>query len=407
MTVGHVFVSHSSDNRELASELAAYLEKGGARVWIAPRDVRPGKDYSEQLQGAIEECIAFVVLVTDAANTSPYVRAETEMAFSTNKPIFPVRLSDVQPASGLAFFLKIRHWTDAYGAARQANIERLLREIRALSGLTTIGGEPATTQPPTAAPEAPTTQPPAPATTPPTTAPPTTALPTTAPPTTAPPTSQALVEPVPAPPPPPPPPQPLPTTTAEEEPWRTAIGPRADFYLGRWRQMEEKGISYNWNWASCLLSLFWFAYRKMWLPLGIFIVANIVVTAIGAASPEPTRVTLMLTIGLTFVTGYFGNHWYRKHVGRLVAEAEPLDRAAALEQLARKGGVSVPAVAVLVAITLAFVAVSLVVTLAEIRRQQEQQNLLNGPPGDDSGDQGDKPVGEEEQPPVVEDQPGY
>ena len=75
-------------------------------------------DYSEQLQDAIEECLAFVVLVTDTANKSPYVRAETEMAFCNSKPIFPVRLSDIKPAAGLAFFLKIRHWTDAYGKAR-------------------------------------------------------------------------------------------------------------------------------------------------------------------------------------------------------------------------------------------------------------------------------------------------
>ena len=88
--MSHVFVSHSSDNRELASDLAAFLEARGVRIWIAPRDVRPGMDYSEQLQLAIESAVAFVVLVTDMANKSPYVRAETEMAFGNHKPLFPV-----------------------------------------------------------------------------------------------------------------------------------------------------------------------------------------------------------------------------------------------------------------------------------------------------------------------------
>jgi len=134
-TAGHVFVSHSSDNRELANELAAFIEARGARIWIAPRDVRPGMDYSEQLQLAIESCVAFVVLVTDMANKSPYVRAETEMAFSTNKPIFPVRITDIQPAAGLALFLKIRHWTDAYGKGRDAAMDRLVLELRTVSGV--------------------------------------------------------------------------------------------------------------------------------------------------------------------------------------------------------------------------------------------------------------------------------
>ena len=132
--MSHVFVSHSSDNRELASDLAAFLEARGVRIWIAPRDVRPGMDYSEQLQLAIESAVAFVVLVTDMANKSPYVRAETEMAFSNHKPLFPVRITDIQPAAGLALFLKIRHWTDAYGPSKGANLDRLARELQTLSG---------------------------------------------------------------------------------------------------------------------------------------------------------------------------------------------------------------------------------------------------------------------------------
>ena len=114
---GHVFISHGSEDSQDADALADFIESRGMRAWIAPRDVRPGQDYSEQLQEALESCAAFVVLVTDKANKSPYVRAETEMAFSNGKPIFPVRNSDIQPGPGLAFFLKIRHWTDAFGIA--------------------------------------------------------------------------------------------------------------------------------------------------------------------------------------------------------------------------------------------------------------------------------------------------
>src|SRR3982750_3256639 len=133
-TASYVFISHGSDDRDEAAALCAFIEARGIRTWIAPRDVRPGQDYSEQLQHAIEQCAAFVVLVTDKANSSPYVRAETEMAFSTKKPIFPVRQSDIQPAAGLAFFLKIRHWTDAFGKHGHAAMERLGLELDAFCG---------------------------------------------------------------------------------------------------------------------------------------------------------------------------------------------------------------------------------------------------------------------------------
>src|ERR1700741_1401553 len=96
--VGHVFISHASENQAEANALVALIEAKGMAAWIAPRDVRPGLDYSEELQHALETCTAFVVLVTDDANSSPYVRAETEMAFSNQKPMLPVRLADTAPA---------------------------------------------------------------------------------------------------------------------------------------------------------------------------------------------------------------------------------------------------------------------------------------------------------------------
>jgi PQQ-dependent catabolism-associated CXXCW motif protein len=132
--MGHVFISHASENRDEANELVALIEAKGMTAWIAPRDVRPGFDYSEELQAALENCAAFVVLVTDHSNTSPYVRAETEMAFSCQKPMLPVRMSDIKPAPGLAFFLKIRHWTDAFGSRREAALARLVLELQTLTG---------------------------------------------------------------------------------------------------------------------------------------------------------------------------------------------------------------------------------------------------------------------------------
>ncbi len=162
---GHVFISHGSENSEEANALCAFIEARGVKAWIAPRDVRPGIDYSEELQAAIESCAAFVVLVTDTANKSPYVRAETEMAFSCHKPIFPVRQADIKPAAGLALFLKIRHWTNAYGQQREAAMERLALELQTLTGIAPPAPSPAPAAAPPLAPPSP--PPPAPVAVPP------------------------------------------------------------------------------------------------------------------------------------------------------------------------------------------------------------------------------------------------
>ena len=135
---GHIFVSYSSADMAFADELVRQLEAAGNRIWYAPRNVRPGTDYSEQIQAAIEQAGAFVIIVSNAANESDFVRAETEMAFSRRRPIFPVRCGAVAPAPGLALFLQLRHWTDAFGPSRHNAVARLGHE---LAGLGSRGGK--------------------------------------------------------------------------------------------------------------------------------------------------------------------------------------------------------------------------------------------------------------------------
>ncbi len=186
---GHVFISHASENRDEANELVSLIEAKGMTAWIAPRDVRPGFDYSEELQRALENCAAFVVLVTENSNVSPYVRAETEMAFSCQKPMLPIRMADVKPAPGLAFFLKIRHWTDAFGTKRDAALSRLVLELQTLTGNAPSWAPKAgAAAPPPLAEDRPAPPPPAPpppAAAPPPSAPPAPAQPAAAPPAAA------------------------------------------------------------------------------------------------------------------------------------------------------------------------------------------------------------------------------
>lgn len=345
---GHVFVSHGSDDRVQANELSAFIEAKGAKAWIAPRNVRPGQDYSEQLQEAIEKCSAFVVLVTDKANRSPYVRAEVEMAFSLFKPIFPVRMADVKPAAGLALFLKIRHWTDAFGDDKEANLARLAREVQTAAGVAVDPTEvvmeaeardAAARTGPVAAPETPASPPPSP--------------PPPPPPSPAP-DPQPYV--APSPPPPAYPSYQPPAATAAMPTMPTvalphsipvdpallhvAIGPNASFYLDRWAQMDSKNSAMSWNWPACLFNFFWFAYRKMWLPMAGVFVANFALLMITGTNPRFAGAFWLFTAGIGFAVGSFANYLYRQQIEKLIEDTAPLGRPAQLEALARRGGVS-------------------------------------------------------------------
>jgi len=119
---------------------------------------------------------------------------------------------------------------------------------------------------------------------------------------------------------------------ASEERLRAAIGPRADYYLRHWREMERKGKTADWNWAACLASHLWLVYRKMWLALLLFILATLAAGLIGAFIP--VRYSILIAIGFTFVTGGYGNLLYRHKIEKLAAGP------ATTEELRAKGGVT-------------------------------------------------------------------
>ena len=151
---------------------------------------------------------------------------------------------------------------------------------------------------------------------------------------------------------------------ANEERLRAAIGPRADYYLRHWRAMDEKGKSYDWNWAACFLNGYWMIFRKMWLALILFILANIAVSLIGMVVPRLDKYSFVLMILLTFLTGSYGNIFYRRQTEKLAARDLPA------EQLARRGGTSPLALVVALVITVAIGVLAARPMLQQIQAQR-------------------------------------
>ena len=95
------FISHAKADQKRAHEIAASLEESGLKCWIAPRDVRPGQSYGDEIIRGIERSRSFILVLSKASNESPFVSREVERAVSKRKPIFPIRIEDVVPSSSL------------------------------------------------------------------------------------------------------------------------------------------------------------------------------------------------------------------------------------------------------------------------------------------------------------------
>ncbi|MFB9321998.1 toll/interleukin-1 receptor domain-containing protein [Cryptosporangium minutisporangium] len=87
-----VFLSYSRADRAYVQRLAAYLAQAGIPVWW-DRDLAVGDRFPAEIQDRIDECAAFVVVLSPSAVGSHWVLDELEYAVHQNRPVLPLQLA--------------------------------------------------------------------------------------------------------------------------------------------------------------------------------------------------------------------------------------------------------------------------------------------------------------------------
>ena len=109
-----VFISYSSRNKPTALALCHVLEEHRIKCWIAPRDIPPGADYGDVIDEAIVTCRLFVLVFSEPASLSQWVKGELNLAFSEKKIIIPYRIDETPLKGAMRLILNQTHWVDAY-----------------------------------------------------------------------------------------------------------------------------------------------------------------------------------------------------------------------------------------------------------------------------------------------------
>lgn len=109
-----VFISHSSIDTGLASQVCAFLERNGIKCWIAPRDIAPGAAYPSEITRGIKTCKVFLVILTAKSVSSAHVNTETDIAFNDNKIIIPYFVEKADLDDSMAYYLARKQWILGY-----------------------------------------------------------------------------------------------------------------------------------------------------------------------------------------------------------------------------------------------------------------------------------------------------
>ncbi|HET9136390.1 MAG TPA: TIR domain-containing protein [Candidatus Kapabacteria bacterium] len=118
-----IFISYSSKDREKAEQLTELLASAGLSVWIDQSNLEVSSSWSKEIVQAINDCKAFVVLLSPASLESHNVIKEVSLASEKRKKILPLDLEPVALTEDFEYQLA------GIQRAPMTNIDAILRAL--------------------------------------------------------------------------------------------------------------------------------------------------------------------------------------------------------------------------------------------------------------------------------------
>src|SRR6266566_2060488 len=149
----HVFISYSHDNSSFAQGLVADLRRRGFTVWIDESGLTPGThDWETALRDAIGKADAVILLASEEARKSPYVKDELRLAHDIYRlPIYPLWVAGTQWINCIPLGWGGTQYIDARGgeAQYQAALHQLIAVLSGASPVATLSPTSTLTHPAT------------------------------------------------------------------------------------------------------------------------------------------------------------------------------------------------------------------------------------------------------------------
>lgn len=123
-----VFISFSEEDIEKAQYIKQVLEKNGFRCFFAPDLAARGEDYASEALDAIYNCSVFLLILSDSAQNSKWVKRELNQALDSDKKVFPFIVEDFELNKEFNFMLAQTQRVNAF-YEKDAALSQLVRDI--------------------------------------------------------------------------------------------------------------------------------------------------------------------------------------------------------------------------------------------------------------------------------------
>lgn len=125
----HVFISYGSRDMDVAEEVCDLVESCNLKCWIAPRDVKSGGDYSQQIIDNVETSNVLIFISSKDTYQSMYIKNELKVASQNNIPIIGFKIDGFLPDNEWMYLLGNARWVDAFPDYRK-HYKSLMEALR-------------------------------------------------------------------------------------------------------------------------------------------------------------------------------------------------------------------------------------------------------------------------------------
>lgn len=133
LIVSHIFISYNQADADFAAVLSNQIERAGIDTWMDKGRLRPGQDWSDEIDQAILNAYALIAVMSPEAKSSEYVTYEWSFALGAGMPVIPVlyKQTTLHPRLARLHYLRftdpsVRPWAELIDA---------LKDVVSTSGL--------------------------------------------------------------------------------------------------------------------------------------------------------------------------------------------------------------------------------------------------------------------------------
>lgn len=135
--MSHIFISYNQSDADFAAVLSIHIEKAGVDTWMDKSRLRPGQDWSVEIDEAIINSHALVVIMSPEAKASEYVTYEWSFALGAGVQVIPVMYKEtvLHPRLARLQYLKftdttVRPWDVLIDTVNEAVSDSSLHVVR-------------------------------------------------------------------------------------------------------------------------------------------------------------------------------------------------------------------------------------------------------------------------------------